>query len=158
VAFQRQGSCNRCGQCCGADGSPNQANPWPKNWPQAVQAWETKPTIIQAVGNPLDGDPIGYAVRLGNKTYRSVWVTGVGLCKDSPPYGNASNYSLECPFLADDPGDGSRPCAFVGTPLESLRNTFVCYPEGPLIMPDQGSLDQWMEDHPLCSYTWVEIP
>lgn len=31
MAFQRTGSCEKCGQCCGAEGSPNQESPWPKN-------------------------------------------------------------------------------------------------------------------------------
>ena len=154
MAFIRQGTCNRCGQCCGADGSPNQTNPWPKNWPQAVHNWEELPNMIQVVGNPLDGDPPDYAILLGGKQYRSIWVNNVGLCKDLPTYGDDSSYSLECPFLADDPGDGSRPCAFTGTPLEEIRNSFVCYPEGPQRFRTQEDLDQWNNDHPLCSYTW----
>jgi len=159
MPFQRQGTCSRCGQCCGADGSPNQANPWPKNWPEAIHAWEptARPAIVQLVGNPGDGDPIGYAIRLGNKTYRSVWVTGVGLCKDVAPFGDPSNYSLECPFLVDDPGDGSRPCALVGTAAEPVYQD-RCYPEGPEFFYNQQSLDQWEADHPLCSHTWVEVP
>ena len=159
TGYQKQGTCNRCGQCCGADGSPNQATPWPKTWLYCFKGYQqaNKPPIVQLVGDRSEGGPIGYSVKLGNKTYRSVWVEGVGLCKDVAPWGDPSTYSLECPFLADDPGDGSRPCAFTGTAQESLRNTFECWPNGPEYFHNLESLQQWENDHPDCSHTWTEV-
>jgi hypothetical protein len=113
--------------------------------------------MIQAVGGtPALGGPINSALKLDNVTYRAVWVYDVGLCKNLPPWGDDTTYSLECPFLADDPGDGSRPCALVGTPWESVYLD-KCFPEGPAMFYDQQSLDQWESDHPLCSHSWVEV-
>ena len=168
MAFIRQGECNRCGQCCGADGSPNQANPWPKNWfehhrnwlhstfsaiwPYAalfgvVQGGDGKPSKI------LDNGTTRIAGGGPPRDFYWAWVDGRP-CKDTSVAHDGSDHSLECPFLMDDPGDGSRPCGLVGTNNDADFR-IACYPEGPLEFQRQAEVDQWNDDHPLCSYTWV---
>lgn len=169
MPFQRTGTCNRCGQCCGADGSPNQANPFPSNWPDALRHWslddinELCPQLsmcgLSQLGEDLVGVPPGDEVglfRVTGKPHYYVWVPGAALCKDTSAAHDGSSYSLECPFLANDPGDGSRPCALVGSNDDGAYLKF-CYPEGPLEFATQAMVDQWQTDHPLCSHDWVEL-
>lgn len=171
MAFIRQGTCNRCGQCCGADGSPNQANPFPSDWPEALRKWSLDDAVqelcpqlgmfgLQNLGGGSDeiGVPEAYkhgGYRVKGKQYYYVWITGQGCCKDTSPGHDGSQYSLECPFLLPNPGDGSRPCALVGSQDEGAYLKF-CYPEGPESFPNQRSLDFWLADHPLCSHYWIE--
>ena len=169
MAFLRQGPCYRCGQCCGAEGSPNQANPFPRNWPEALRKWSLDDAVndlcpqLGMFGFGNLGDEIGVApenrtgyYRVGGKKKAYTWVTGEGCCKDTSPQNNGSSYSLECPFLEPDPGDGSRPCALIGTNDDGAYLKF-CYPEGPERFETQVMVDQWQTDHPLCSHDWVEV-
>ncbi len=147
----RGGACNHCGQCCGAEGSPHQENPWPSTWPEAHRNWQTSalPIIYQVVSSPEHGGPRAGAIRFGSKTYRWIWIPDVGLCKDMPPFGDTASYSLECPFLMDEQPNGSRPCALTGTPYEG-----ACNQEN---MPEDVSdefVADWTAKHPVCSYTW----
>lgn len=171
MAFLRQGDCNQCGQCCGAEGSPNQANPYPRRWPEAIARWslddanEVCPQLTM-FGIVNQGDLIGYDSPTGNYKIRNdryyyVWVPGSGCCKDTSVAHDGSSYSLECPFLEDDPGDGSRPCALVGTQDDGARLKFCRPEERPEPPPnydvwDDRPVTQWQADHPLCSYTWTE--
>jgi hypothetical protein len=163
----RSGTCSRCGQCCGAEGSPNQANPWPPNWPSALRTWslddvnELWPQMTMFGFSNL-GDQIGippgeeagnYRPRGQGTRYYYVWVEGHACCKDISPGHDGSSYSLECPFLMDDQGDGRRECALVGTQDDGAY-TKACFPEGPLEFDTQEMVDQWEGDHPLCSFTW----
>lgn len=170
MTFIRQGECNRCGQCCGAEGSPNQANPWPKNWFEMHQAWDHDHfasvwpyasmfgVAANASGKPEKQQEHGnFRINVQGGQPRRVywtWVDGRP-CKDISSSHDGSEYSLECPALMDDPGDGSRPCALVGSMQEEFYQR-VCYPEGPERFHDQRSVDQWTSDHPMCSYTWIE--
>lgn len=169
MAFIRQGECNRCGQCCGADGSPNQANPWPVNWYESHQKWSYDDfnthwpyavlfgIVPDGNGNPIKFEENGEVrvVGQGGGRYPYVWVDGRP-CKDTSQGGDGSSYSLECPFLKDDPGDGSRPCGLAGSAARLQDYMTVCFPEGPERFETQAMLDQWETDHPLCSHTWVE--
>lgn len=167
--MQRQGTCNRCGQCCGAEGSPHQRNPWPSTWPGAFRNWQLVDLIavwpqalLFGVISKVDGE-IGPDTDYGTtritgggapRDYYWVWIDGYSVCKDTSPGHDGSAYSLECPFLLPDPGDGSRPCGLVGTGQD---NSFRVACEGE--PPEYKTVDevtQWQTRHPLCSYTWVE--
>ena len=97
--------------------------------------------------------------RVKGTNYPYVWrevITGHGHlpCKSAT--------SVECPFLKDDPGDGSRPCALVGSQDDGSRQKF-CRPEERAEPPanydiwSQESKEQWEADHPNCSYVFTEI-
>ncbi len=151
-----QGSCNRCGQCCGAPGSPNRDSPWPDNWPEVVKNWQidvlgnTHP-VFTVTGHPDLGGPRAFAVRIALRTYRGIWVPGHGLCADSPPYGDASSFEEMCPFLKSKRPDGSHPCALAGTQWDAQYQQ--CMDMGELWT--EKSVAEWQANHPLCSYTWV---
>ena len=170
MAFLRQGTCNRCGQCCGAEGSPNQTNPFPRNWPEALRKWSLDDAVnelcpqLGIFGMQNMGDEIGVAPENRTGFYRVAgikkpytWVTGEGCCKDTSPGNDGSAYSLECPFLEQESGDPNniRPCALIGTQDDGAYKKF-CDPEGPEDFETQAMLDQWETDHPLCSHSWTE--
>lgn len=144
-----QGSCNHCGQCCGADGSPEQRNPWPGSWPEALANCidEEKPGMVRWLNRPYG------KVKINGVFYYYIWISGVGLCTDLPKYGDPETYSLECPLLMPDPGDGTRPCAIAGTEWESYCNQENMPSE---VDPDDRLLDYWPVRHPLCGYYWEE--
>lgn len=167
--FQREGDCNRCGQCCGADGSPQQENPWPKNWFESHQNWALADweghfdymnlfgIVPGPDGKPVKNQDVGSVRFAGGgkaRMYYYTWVDGRPV-KDTSAAHDGSSHSLECPFLAADPGDGTRPCGLVGE-IDQARITNSCWFEQPVIF-DQRSKDEWEEKHPLCSYTWVEV-
>jgi hypothetical protein len=118
-------------------------------------------------GIEQQGDEIGYSQAYGSYRVRGtlyyyVWVPGVGCCTDTSVAHDGSSYSAECPFLEGDPGDGSRPCALVGTGDDGARKRF-CRPEERESPPanydewDERTALQWQADHPSCSYVFVEI-
>jgi hypothetical protein len=147
----RSGACNHCGQCCGAEGSPYQKNPWPSTWPEALRTRsdESLPGVVKWLGDRYHHGKDSGKVRINGVWYYYIWITGVGLCKDLEPHGDPGTYSVECPFLMDDPGDGSHPCAIAGTNWEEY-----CNQEN---MPEEVSdefVDKWTTRHPACGYTW----
>lgn len=170
--MQRMGTCNRCGQCCGADGSPEQRNPWPSAWYssasrcsfrrwQLADVLESKPILLLfnvlqkedgSIGAP---DPLYNSVRItgpGGGRYYYVWTPGHAICRDISAGHDGSSYSLECPFLLPDSGDSTRPCALVGTNQDDIFRV-ACEPE-PLMEKTAEQVTQWQQRHPLCSYTW----
>ncbi len=171
MAFIKQGTCDRCGQCCGADSSPNQANPWPEGWLETHQKWTYDhfnsiwPYAIlfglvpDGSGNPIKQQEFG-STRIsggGSPTdHYWVWVEGRP-CKDISVAHDGSSYSLECPFLEPTAGDPTniRPCGLKDRSQEAARLQ-VCDPEGPDVFQTQANVDQWESDHPLCSHTWIE--
>lgn len=172
--FQRTQACNQCGDCCGANGvSPNSVG-----W-EALRLWGLAEvsesynlwTLFGLGWNPVaeriqpESDFGSYKVK--GKNYYFVWQElrpGKGHlpCKDTSPAHDGSSYSVECPFLQDDPGDGSRPCALQGSQDEGAR-TKLCRPEErPDYVPEndiwsEQSVQQWQTDHPNCSYVFVEV-
>lgn len=172
MAWIRQGTCNRCGQCCGAEGSPNQASPFPKNWPVALRHWSLDdinaicPQLTMLGLSQIAEDLVGVPAekrtglyRVGGKPCYYTWLNdGQGPpVKDTSPGHDGSSYSLECPFLKPDPGDGSRPCALVGSKDDGAYRKF-CEPEAPERFDEQVQADRWAADHPACSCTWIEEP
>jgi hypothetical protein len=157
--YRITGSCNRCGQCCGAPGSPNQDSPWPNNWPEAVAGWRIDvlanvQPVFTITGHPALGGNTAFAVRVGNTTYRGIWVPGHGLCKDEPPYGDTSTFSETCPFLKNQLPDNSYPCGFEGTQYSAIP--VQCTRMGEYI--DDEGYNEWITNHPLCSYEFEYIP
>lgn len=171
--YLRTGDCNQCGECCGSEGSPNQTSPWPSNWPSALRKWNLNdvnyvaPQLIMLGLKQLPSGDLGFPVVNGNfkirnkQFYYAFGENGHGIFKDLPPY-DGTNTSLECPLLMEDPGDGSRPCGLVGEAQETARQQF-CRPE---TRPDydpatdvwtQQQVDEWLTDHPSCSYVFQEV-
>jgi hypothetical protein len=165
--YNRVGDCNRCGQCCGAEGSPEQRNPWPKSWPFGWR-WRALDEIItfwpQAllfgiidkgngqVGKSQDNGTTRISGGGPPRDYYWVWIDGHAVCKDTSPGHDGASYSLECPFLIDDPGDGTRSCGLVGT---NNDNDFrVACEQEPQSGKTVEEVAQWQARHPLCSYTW----
>jgi hypothetical protein len=174
---QRMGICNNCGECCGSVTSPNPTNPIPGTWPSDIRHWELNTAyehypltslfglemISSPEGQVIGKDPPYGFYRVRGTPYFYVWVTGEGCCKDISPGQDGTIWNSECPFLQDDSGDGSRPCALVGSNDDGARRK-QCRPEEH---PDyvavedvwiDASVDKWIADHPNCSYTWLDRP
>jgi len=154
----RYGECTNCGMCCGSPDAPNRDSPWPDNWPEAVRTWQIEYLanvypIFKTTGHPTLGGANAGAVRLGNKTYRWIWIPGHGLCADAAPYGNASTYYEMCPLLGARQPDGTYPCGAMGTPFEEIPTKLGCRTL-PLEW-DQKSIDEWFTNHPNCGF-WYE--
>jgi hypothetical protein len=153
--YIRQGECNLCGQCCGAEGSPNQDNPWPNSWPESIrnrsyeQIKETWPQV-----QLIDWGKKYGSHKIQNEKINWIWIKRESLCKDLLPYGDETTYSLECPWLAGKDGDEQRPCSLVGTEFEDYWWT-ACQHQPPMEKTVE-QVDEWKIRHPLCSYEWVE--
>jgi hypothetical protein len=89
----------------------------------------------------------------GDKIYWR-WVPNHGLCKNLEPYDDPDTWSPECPFLLPDPGDGTRPCVFVGSKYED-EWLLVCGGEPPEDSSAEA-VAEWQHWFPGCSYTWTE--
>lgn len=172
MPFVRQGTCNLCGQCCGALSSPNSSNPWPRYWPQAMRnfTWEDFVTAMphaEALGAKptpdgkvdLSGLKLSGNLNVGGHVIKFKIISGEGVVRVT----QGQNYCKECPFLLPDPGDGTRPCALVGTMYESWW-TEVC-DEGPadgrvgvppFVIETQEEVDEWFWRHPDCSFEYIE--
>lgn len=152
--MHREGECARCGQCCGAEGAPEQDSPWPDNWPTGLRAWRAQDLspILQVTSTPFHGGPIAGSATVGENVCPWIWVPDHGLCKDREPLGDVESYSEECPFLAGEPGQGPRPCAFVGTELEYVWEA-MCR-RAPRLEATKQQVAAWRRRHPLCGYSW----
>jgi len=158
--FTRQGTCNRCGECCGyprsTDGGQN--NPWPKTWPESLRNWTPESIayhlpILQFSSDMVNTPNDNFTIK-GQRCYW-IWVPGKGLCTDLPPYGDVSTYDQRCPLLASKEPDGTVPCRLIGTNQESVWNMF-CEPVPPMQMETQEQVDKWFTNCPSCSYTYIE--
>ena len=163
----RQGMCDFCGECCGTVGN----TAYVSNWPEALRTWSLDDAVsvcpqLGMFGIENQGDRIGYSqpngqYRVRGTLYYYVWIPDIGLCKDTSAAHDGSFFDTECPFLLDDPGDGSRPCALVGTGDDGARFKFCRPEEHPTdYVPendiwDDRSVTQWQADHPNCSYEFV---
>jgi hypothetical protein len=86
--------------------------------------------------------------------YYYVWVPGHAVCKDTSVDHDGTSYSLECPFLKDDPGDGTRPCGLVDS-REDNAFRVACEAEPPMNKTAE-EVTEWFNNHPDCSYIYVE--
>jgi hypothetical protein len=173
----RQGECNLCGDCCGVNG----VNPWPRIYAQtnkqtgdfepSFRHWADLQTVIDmwphalwfGVLNKGDGaisvpDPPYGSTRVtgqGGGLYHYVWVGDVGVCKDTSAGHDGTSYDPVCPFLKDDPGDGTRPCALVGTNRQYAYDQRCSRDSGVPTEKSPEDVTTWQAEHPNCSYTWV---
>lgn len=147
--MQRQGGCNLCGQCCGGEGGPERLRPIPfLNLNRAsgdVVLCEFP--LAALVGVPVGGEGRSFVVRIRGQTFYCAWVPGVGLVK-----GTVADYIEECPFLLPDPGDGTRPCALVGTQFQSVWDSF-CGSQPP-VEKSEAEASVWGHRFPGCGYWW----
>ena len=155
------GTCNDCGQCCGAPGSPNQDSPWPDTWPEGLRNWSQagldQINLLKHIQLPTHGGDPYWTVRLGNVNYHGIWVPGHGLCKDSPPYGDILTFEETCPFLMDQEVDDSYPCALDGNPIfDEVYQT--CRHEIAGKRVEEHWKMEWETNHPLCSYVLEYVP
>lgn len=177
----RQGTCNRCGDCCGnaggKDGVPH--SPFPSNWPEAmrersIEGWNFKYASLLGVTEDADGkivwEPYGERMIPSKGTFYYVWVPGVGLCKDTSAAHDGSEWSHQCPFLEPDDGTGENglphhTCPFVGTQFQDEWDA-ECGDSPPAIVYEQEDraalehsvIDDFFNRCPNCSYTyeWTE--
>jgi hypothetical protein len=110
---------------------------------------------LTGVGEDTIGipNPVG-SFRIGGKLYYYVWVPGHAVCKDISAAHDGSAWSLECPFLKSDPGDGTRLCALVGSKEDGTWKK-ECEPYPPETASAEYAAE-WQHWFPDCSYTWVE--
>jgi Fe-S-cluster containining protein len=163
--WTRSGDCNHCGECCGSNGQYNTTETWeehrfwePSDVTEHLPLW----TLFGLGYNPQEemiqpeSDTGFYRVKGVQYFYEwTLLPSGKGHVPVKPG-------TTECPFLQDDPGDGSRPCALVDSQDEGARTKY-CRPEERPEPPQdydiwtQESKDQWEADHPNCSYLFIEI-
>lgn len=172
--YQRTGGCNDCGDCCGGNGQHNTSLGWEvlRGWSladvsESYNLW----TLFNLGWNPTTErvEPLSQngSYRVRGKNYYFTWKElqprkGHLPCKDTSAAHDGSSFSVECPFLQADPGDGSRPCALKGTQDEGARTKFCRPEERPDYNPaadiwNEQSVLQWQTDHPNCSYVFVEV-
>lgn len=173
--WRRTGTCNNCGDCCGGNGLHNCSLGY-----EYVRTWSLDDVsesynmwmLFNLVQNPqteqIQPETDHGLTRITGKPYYWVWVElrpGKGHlpCKDTSAGHDGSSYSVECPFLKPDPGDGSRPCALVGSVDEGARWKQCRHEESPEYVPENDiwsddSKQLWVEQNPNCNYTFVEVP
>jgi len=126
-----------------------------RNWQIGVLS-EAHP-VFQITGHPdLGGSRYGAVRPIGsNTTFRWIWIPGNGLCADSAPYGDENTYEPQCPFLTG-PVAGEYPCGIAGTAVEIIKTQMGCrwLPE----FMEDASWQQWITDHPLCSFEATPVP
>lgn len=155
MAYIRQGECNRCGECCGAprstDGGSN--NAWPVDLASATRSWSQESIefalpIFKWLEHPRIANKTSGRLRIGDVNSPYVFSTQYGLVKsDAVP---------ECPALLGKQTDEVRPCGLVGTVAEEVY-TKICQYFPPDRFLTQASKEDWEDNCPSCSYTWLEV-
>jgi len=183
MPYQRVGKCGMCGQCCGADGSPNQDNPYPRYFADQRRNADVREELkrfpqlsmcglrTREDGRPYLPEDTGKTkVSMNDGTTKEFyWFWHEGMpCKATA---DGQFKSLECPFLLDDPGDGTRPCGLVGSKREDAYRA-ACHTTDanggipPLEIQTKEQVDQWHKDHPKCKpseenswigFGWIEV-
>lgn len=185
MAWQRQGTCEWCGQCCGSMDSPNPANPW-NTLPYRRLRWQwaqfehlLKFASFVGLQESANGE-VEIVQNYGSINIPSVgafhWMWNPdemkgGLWTDVEPYGEWTNNIPTCPFLMPADGEGKRECAFIQKPQyynnweltcgwrlaeSEMTAEAIARWNPPEVMDDVGYA-QWIADHPNCSFTWEEI-
>ena len=172
-------ACTRCGLCCGM-AHPDTGlvvPPFPPGIGTNMRTWLTDDIVASFPHSALVGayptDPDGKPrpqYYTGNKrinsgpypSFRIKWTFDGGWHKPT---------NMECPCLVDDPGDGSRPCALIGSIYESLMSDVgQCGPDGAMClleMDDYNHAD-WVANMGEggvgpgsvgvgCIFTWTEV-
>ncbi|MHA1951296.1 MAG: hypothetical protein ACW987_15685 [Candidatus Thorarchaeota archaeon] len=171
--YTRSGDCLDCGDCCGGNETHPDSLGWEyfRTWDMSdIQEAKSLWTLFGLGYNPVtervEPESQNGFKRITGTQYWFTWQElreGKGHlpCKDISAGHSGSPFSVECPFLEDDPGDGTRPCALKGTQDEGARTKY-CRPEERPEPP--ASFDTWSEQqvqewnllHPGCSYTFEE--
>jgi len=156
--YIRQGTCNWCGQCCGAPyfSNPDPRTPWPSDWPWVLD-WDNDSLDADCpfgaiVINSLNTSGV-WAALIGGNQFRIIIVEDVGIVKDEPTYGDTSTYTNQCPFLLLH-GEGETPPTECGADNLSIF-TGYCSTKPKELMTEEEML-QWTASFPACSYTWIE--
>lgn len=170
MAWQRQGECNWCGECCGAGGTDPRSF-FPSGWPSTMRHktfadfsayWKYAPLVGVTEGPDGLIQWVDHGQRLvpGKGRFYYKWQPGVGLCKDISAAHDGSEWIVECPFLLPDDGTGGgiphRPCPFVGSQFHDEWFE-ICGDEPPLVSTTEAK-EEWEWRYPSCSYTWIEVP
>jgi hypothetical protein len=174
--YLRTQPCNQCGDCCGANGKHPTSIGWEavRNWSlddvaESFNLWTLFGLNFNPQTETVEPETNEGFHRVTGTPYYFTWQelrpgSGHLPVKDTSPAHDGSSFIVECPFLQDDPGDGSRPCALQGTQDEGARQRFCRPEEHPTdYVPeediwDERMVQQWQADHPNCSYVFVEIP
>lgn len=181
MPFIRQGECNWCGECCGVPraGDGVQISPWPakRYWPDGLRQWAWADlerlwkyaSFIGIQTDPADGEhkvmQQSGNIKIRGRNYPWIWPgDNLPICSDRAPLGDPSTYDLRCPF-STDAGDGTHPCALVGTQYEAqwaatcqegielVDGTFAGAP--PFQFQTAEARDRWFADYPSCSFTYT---
>lgn len=174
VMYQRTQPCLDCGDCCGGNGEHNTGRGWESliGWDladvsESYNLWTLFGLGYDPVLEQIKPEASEGFHRVKGTPYYFTWKElrpgkGHVPCKDTSAAHDGSSYSVECPFLEDDPGDGTRPCALKGSQDEGARTKYCRLEERPDYEPstdiwDERSVLQWQADHPNCSYVFVEV-
>ncbi len=109
--YERSGTCNLCGECCGAPpgdqyGPPFRGHNQVNNTDPNDNPWFLK--LIPSSWQDEAMEDYG-SVNIATVLVRWIWVLGVGLCTDLPPAGKEP-WATRCPFLLYNDGETEQPC------------------------------------------------
>lgn len=108
--YERSGSCNLCGECCGGGDGEQYGPPFRGHDQLNNQFPADNPWFIRMFPSQYQGGNRNGNFKENGVWYRWIYIDGVGFCLDDPPFGNTNSFTKQCPMLMDDPGDGTHPC------------------------------------------------
>lgn len=167
--MQISGTCNDCGQCCGCETAPNRIGPLPRNYPDAVRNWDmdflfNEKLIFKITDHPVRGGATYGGFSISTGTYYWRWVPGYGLCANLPPYDDADTWEPQCPVLQEVQPDGTYPCGIedieINMPGGKIAGNDIRASMGCRWLPDtmtDESWNQWITDHPNCSFVATPV-
>jgi len=111
VLYSRSGTCNLCGECCGAPpgdvyGPPFRGHKNINNADPNDNPWFLK--LIPSSWQNEALEDYGSA-NIATVVVRWIWVEGLGLCTDLPPSGKPP-WAPRCPLLLYAEGEPEQPC------------------------------------------------
>jgi len=157
--YIRQGTCNWCGQCCGAPYTfggdpPSMDSPWPDEWPDTLIAWSEEAMIAHfPLKQTLESIEEGFGeIKITGKRYYFIWKPGYGFVTDLPPYGDDTTFENRCPLLKllGETENPPTECAAVNHAVFQDYCQHV-----PRSVLTEEEVTQWQASHPACSYTWT---
>lgn len=156
MAWHRNGTCERCGECCQTHIQPDgtMTTPWPADLSTSTRSWLDSDItfnlpIFKWIEHPKLNNKTSGRVRIGNRNMDYVFSTQYGLVK--------SEAVPECPALLPATGNSTeRLCGLHNTVAHEVWQK-MCEPVPPLVFETKEKLDRWNSNCPSCSYTWTEI-
>ena len=177
MIYQRQGTCNWCGLCCGRAHPDTDVaeNPWPENLSWNMRTWANWDDMLiswgyfQFVGAyPRDADgKVRPQYFTGNKRMPSGPYQNTRIRWEFDPGWHKPN-SAECPCLMEYSGnpDQQYPCCLVGSEFDAIWQT-LCNAQPPDELNDNQH-SHWIASYGEggvgpsggigCVFTWVEVP